>query len=161
MLCDVRKNPVSMKYGFSKNKLQQYCKELGIFYCHFPSFGIESAQRQNLQTPEDYQKLFFTYKTNLHNRKEEINELLSLLEKYNRIALTCFESDSHFCHRSVLIDNITSQYKIPVGFFVMKEKILILVKTYPSLSKKYQEIVCTAGINKRGEWRRVYPMVLV
>ena len=40
----------------------------------------------------------------------------------------------------------------------MKEKILILVKTYPTFSKKYFELVCTAGINEKGEWRRLYPI---
>ena len=40
----------------------------------------------------------------------------------------------------------------------MKEKILILVKTYPTFSKKYFELVCTAGINEKGEWRRIYPV---
>ena len=40
----------------------------------------------------------------------------------------------------------------------MKEEILILAKTYPTLSKKYVELVCTAGINRDGEWRRIYPI---
>lgn len=40
----------------------------------------------------------------------------------------------------------------------MKEKILILVKTYPTFSQKYFELVCTAGINEKGEWRRIYPI---
>ena len=40
----------------------------------------------------------------------------------------------------------------------MKEKILITVKTYPTLSKKYAELVCTAGVNEAGEWRRIYPI---
>ncbi len=39
-----------------------------------------------------------------------------------------------------------------------KEKIWITVKTYPVFSKKYFELVCTAGINERGEWRRLYPI---
>jgi hypothetical protein len=38
------------------------------------------------------------------------------------------------------------------------ERILMLVKTYPSPSGKYGEIVCTAGINiDTLEWRRVFP----
>jgi hypothetical protein len=38
------------------------------------------------------------------------------------------------------------------------ERILMLVKTYPSPSEKYGEIVCTAGINiDTLEWRRVFP----
>ncbi len=40
----------------------------------------------------------------------------------------------------------------------MREKILITVKTYPTLSKKYAELVCTAGVNEAGEWRRIYPI---
>ena len=40
----------------------------------------------------------------------------------------------------------------------MKERILITVKTYPKLSSKYAELVCTAGVNEKGEWRRIYPI---
>jgi len=40
----------------------------------------------------------------------------------------------------------------------MNEKILIIVKTYPTLSQKYAELVCTAGVTENGEWRRLYPV---
>lgn len=40
----------------------------------------------------------------------------------------------------------------------MKKKILILVKTYPNLSTKYEELVCTAGIDEQGQWYRLYPI---
>ncbi len=40
----------------------------------------------------------------------------------------------------------------------MTERILITVKTYPTLSKKYAELVCTAGVTESGEWRRLYPV---
>ncbi len=40
----------------------------------------------------------------------------------------------------------------------MKDKILITVKTYPTLSKKYAELVCTAGVTEEGQWRRLYPV---
>ncbi len=39
-----------------------------------------------------------------------------------------------------------------------KEKILITVKTYPNLSKKYDELVCTAGLKDDGTWIRLYPI---
>lgn len=38
------------------------------------------------------------------------------------------------------------------------EKILIAVKTYPTLSEKYDELVCTAGFRKDGSWIRIYPV---
>jgi hypothetical protein len=39
-----------------------------------------------------------------------------------------------------------------------KERILITVKTYPTLSRKYGETVCTAGMRPDGSWIRLYPV---
>ncbi len=40
----------------------------------------------------------------------------------------------------------------------MRKKILIVVKTYPTRSKKYHELVCTAGVDENGNWYRIYPI---
>ncbi|MEA1936958.1 MAG: hypothetical protein U9N04_02495 [Patescibacteria group bacterium] len=40
----------------------------------------------------------------------------------------------------------------------MKKKILIVAKTYPIKSKKYMELVCTAGVDEDGNWYRIYPI---
>lgn len=37
-------------------------------------------------------------------------------------------------------------------------KVLITVKTYPTISKKYEELVCTAGFKEDGTWIRLYPI---
>jgi hypothetical protein len=37
-------------------------------------------------------------------------------------------------------------------------KVLITVKTYPTLSAKYDELVCTAGFKEDGTWIRLYPV---
>lgn len=39
-----------------------------------------------------------------------------------------------------------------------KERILITVKTYPTLSEKYKELACTAGFREDGSWVRLYPV---
>jgi hypothetical protein len=39
-----------------------------------------------------------------------------------------------------------------------KERILITVKTYPTLSQSYVELVCTAGLREDGSWVRIYPV---
>ncbi len=39
-----------------------------------------------------------------------------------------------------------------------KTRVLITVKTYPSISTKYDETVCTAGLKENGEWIRIYPV---
>jgi len=37
-------------------------------------------------------------------------------------------------------------------------KVLITVKTYPTISTKYEELVCTAGFLEDGSWIRIYPI---
>lgn len=37
-------------------------------------------------------------------------------------------------------------------------RVLITVKTYPTLSEKYDELVCTAGFREDGSWIRIYPI---
>lgn len=39
-----------------------------------------------------------------------------------------------------------------------KIKLLITVKTYPTPSTRYREIVCTAGVKEDGGWIRLYPI---
>ncbi len=41
---------------------------------------------------------------------------------------------------------------------IERKKICITVKTYPTLSKKYDELVCTAGLLDDGSWIRIYPL---
>ena len=39
-----------------------------------------------------------------------------------------------------------------------RKKVYITVKTYPTLSEKYDELVCTAGVCEDGSWIRLYPL---
>ena len=41
---------------------------------------------------------------------------------------------------------------------VCRERILVTVKAYPTLSTKYGETVCTAGVREDGSWIRMYPV---
>jgi uncharacterized protein (DUF488 family) len=107
VLIDVRRNPLSMKYGFSKSLLQKFCNNLNIIYLHYPEVGIESEQRQELNTQEDYDKLFVSYcKNNLVRTKETQKNIFEILLQNHRIALTCFEANFCQCHRSHLANSI-------------------------------------------------------
>lgn len=107
ILVDVRNNPLSMKYGFSKNQLKRYCESLGITYLHIPKVGIQSEQRQKLNTQDDYDKLFAVYRnTNLTKTREAQLAILNLLKEKKRIALTCFEANICQCHRKHLAEAI-------------------------------------------------------
>jgi len=112
VLCDVRKNPISMKYGFSKGQLSQAVERLGLTYLHFPELGIESNARQDLKEFTDYQKLFAEYEqTTLSSvaAMRALKKIKELIDAGCAISLTCFEADPTWCHRSrvakVLGDN--------------------------------------------------------
>lgn len=109
VLCDVRKNPFSMKYGFSKSQLIKACQGVGIEYKHMPKVGIDNDKRQELNTQADYDKLFVYYKEIiLPNNIDVQKELLELLISKKRIALTCFEANICQCHRKHLADSISN-----------------------------------------------------
>lgn len=107
LLVDVRRNAQSMKFGFSRTRLQQYCNNLGIEYIHIPEVGIHSDKRQTLETQSDYDSLFKIYReTTLVETLKEQKQIIELLLKYKRIALTCFEADICQCHRTHLANAI-------------------------------------------------------
>ena len=101
VLCDVRKNAFSMKYGFSKAILQKACEGVGIKYIHVPALGIESESRKALNNQEDYERLFEKYEhTWLKQNWDALLNLRSVLDKEKRVCLTCFEKDPRQCHRT-------------------------------------------------------------
>lgn len=109
LLVDVRNNPLSMKYGFSKSQLKRFCESLGIAYLHLPDVGIQSDQRQELNTQKDYDELFEQYKAqNLTQTKNTQLEILNLIKQHHRIALTCFEANICQCHRKPLAEAIAA-----------------------------------------------------
>lgn len=100
MLCDVRKNPISRKYGFSKLTLADTLNKLGIAYTHIPALGISSEKRQGLDTQADYDRLFDEYeRTTLLKGASDFAALYELFREHKRVAITCFEAQPRMCHR--------------------------------------------------------------
>jgi len=113
-LVDVRCNRKSMKFGFSEKKLSSICDLLGIQYVGLSELGIESEKRKDLETMEDYQRLFADYQKSLRSRKKYILALKEILAKDSRIALMCFELDPQMCHRTVLAREFLKLYDVPL-----------------------------------------------
>lgn len=116
VLVDVRRNPLSRKFGFSKLQLKSTVEKFGIEYLHLPTLGIESEQREDLKTLDDYNKLFDKYEKTLSSKLNELEKLNNLIFTKKRIALTCFENDTKMCHRTriknKLIDLSPRKYKV-------------------------------------------------
>lgn len=100
LLCDVRKNSLSMKYGFSKSQLKNACESIGISFIHIPNLGIESDKRRELNTMADYNQLFEEYEnTTLKENDKSLQYLFELVKEHKRVAITCFEKEVCMCHR--------------------------------------------------------------
>lgn len=113
LLCDVRRNAISRKYGFSKTTLDRACSGVGIRYEHLPELGIESRRRRGLKTDADFKTLFKTYEqTILPNRGDALERIRAWLRADESVALTCFELEAGMCHRHCVADaleEITNQ----------------------------------------------------
>jgi uncharacterized protein (DUF488 family) len=117
VLCDVRRNPLSQKVGFSKGTLQKVCDALGIVYVHIPELGIESSKRQALHTQRDYDELFADYEQNyLVHQGAGLAKIVKLLAEYKRVALTCFEAAHCQCHRGRVAQTLVAHpdFDIPL-----------------------------------------------
>jgi len=100
LLCDVRRNPISRKYGFSKNTLARGCEGVGIRYEHLPELGIASEQRQSLDTQADYDALFADYeRTWLPKQGAALKKIQGWMDAGDRVTLTCYEHQPNQCHR--------------------------------------------------------------
>lgn len=100
LLCDVRKNPISRKYGFSKGTLSRACEGVGVRYEHLPQLGIVSEKRRELETQADYDALFRDYeRTGLPKQTEAVGRIARWVKDGERVALTCYENLPHQCHR--------------------------------------------------------------
>ena len=112
LVIDVRKNPVSRKYGFSRRRLEEHLRMVGIRYAHEPDVGVASHLRQAIQAPEDYDRLFAHYaRAILPDKKPVLDRIIKAAREHRRVALTCFEADPRMCHRHKIteaIDALTS-----------------------------------------------------
>ncbi len=104
ILCDVRRNPISRKYGFSKSTLAQICSKLAIRCEHLPELGVESKDRRGLETQGESRHLCRTYtKRILERQGDALTTILAWLCSGETVALTCYEHEPSQCHRHCIV----------------------------------------------------------
>jgi len=110
LLCDVRRNPVSRKYGFSKGSLSNVCQRVDIRYEHLPELGIASARRHDLETRSDYDALFSEYeKKSLPRQGDALDKIRAWMCAGEHVALTCYERLPEQCHRGCVAQALMSK----------------------------------------------------
>jgi len=100
VLCDVRRNAVSRKYGFSKSTLARGCEGVGIRYEHVPELGIASEDRRGLTGDADFRALFADYRHEaIPKQGPALKRIRDWVANGDRVALTCYERSAESCHR--------------------------------------------------------------
>ena len=108
-IVDVRCNPISRKFGFSKGQLSGFCESVNLAYSHIPALGIPSESRKSLTCKNDYQVLFAEYeRTILENTNQEQENLIEVAYAAPTV-LICFEADKNMCHRTRLAKRISKK----------------------------------------------------
>jgi hypothetical protein len=111
VLCDVRRNPLSRKYGFSKSTLSKGCASIGVRYEHLPELGIASEQRLNLKTQSDYDLLFQRYDREvLPMQGVALRKICSWVKNGEKVALTCYERLPIQCHRKYVAERLEKEF---------------------------------------------------
>jgi hypothetical protein len=113
VLCDVRKDPVSRKFGFSRKMLEHASSFLGMRYLHFPGLGIPKEERRKVEGEEDREALLENYERSVLPKADtSLEELSRSIREEAPIALTCYEADPSKCHRSRVAKALTDQGKV-------------------------------------------------
>ena len=109
LLIDVRANPVSRRYGFSKRRLGEIAGRLGLDYRHMPALGIASSYRTDLTDFASYQRLLQRYEHEmLPHLQREVAQVGKLMKSEPSV-LMCVEKDVMCCHRSRLAEAVSRE----------------------------------------------------
>jgi len=106
-LIDVRNNPFSRKYGFSKSSLSSICQKMEIGYIHIPELGIASEIRKNTNQ-NNWNEMLDSYEESLSSKNLFIDKLIDL-GKNKKVVLMCFEKDLSLCHRHRLAKYLSTK----------------------------------------------------
>ena len=113
-IADVRKNPLSRKKGFSKNRLAEALKIQGIEYNHFPGLGVPSAWRKLAKEEKITRaKMFRDYVKKVLPVQTQDLEQLEKLMKTSGLTLLCYEADASDCHRRYVVEELQRRAKKP------------------------------------------------
>lgn len=113
-LVDVRRNPISRRYGFHKSTLSTHCAKLGIEYAHLPELGIASEERSHLSATRDYAALFARYERETLPIQVGAVERVAAWMRESATAVMCMERDACECHRGRLANRIHALTALPV-----------------------------------------------
>jgi hypothetical protein len=169
VLADIRAIAHSRRPRFAKTALRSAIEAAGIRYLHIPALGNPKAGREAAWAGdiEEYQRIFRKH-LDLTATRTALEQLVAVARS-RRTCLMCMEANPPIVTEALLRPKSNNpracglrafdRYQWSVTVLGEEtEEIVIVVKAVPQPSKKYGETVCCAGLTRRGEWRRLYPI---
>lgn len=112
IVIDTRKNPLSRKKGFSKNKLAEQLGIKKIEYLHLRNLGTPTEWRKLEKIGKlTRQKMFQMYVEKILPQVPDDLRLVEKLAQQKNVALLCYEADACDCHRFFIAKKISKQKK--------------------------------------------------
>ncbi len=111
VLADIRANPYSRKFGFTKQILEKGANLTGIRYQNIAELGIPKNLRKDISGEAGKQALLDHYEfTMLPDKKESLDYLADLVKVEGITALMCYEKEPGECHRSRLAKALKKRF---------------------------------------------------
>ena len=114
VVVDVRNNPISRKYGFSRLRFMEIAVRVGLEYRHMPNLGIPSYARAELSDLASYQRLLQRYELETLPKQSADVAILGRLVCQRPSVLVCVEKDVRYCHRRRLAESVARKTKLDV-----------------------------------------------
>ena len=109
IVLDVRETPWSYNRRYIRSVMERELTSVGIDYEHLKACGNPAANRK---TARSVAECLSRYKRYLRKNSDCLIELRDYIRKAADLGrpacLTCYERDSHDCHRSVLLDALAA-----------------------------------------------------
>lgn len=113
LLVDVRAVASSRRPGFSKTRLADNVRGVGIDYLHLRALGTPADGRAAARAGRhDEMRAIFTQQLATDDAQAELEALADLVRTGNRVCLLCFEADPAHCHRTLVAQAL--QALVPV-----------------------------------------------
>lgn len=109
MLADVRLNPISRRFGFSKTRLSAAVRDAGIDYTHFRALGNPTTNRAGFADVEGLAGRLARRRYRALLGADEAHaalQELAVLSDDQLVAVLCFEMDQAVCHRALVIEGV-------------------------------------------------------
>jgi uncharacterized protein (DUF488 family) len=112
-IIDVRRNPISRKFGFSKRRLQELLAANNIDYIHIVELGTPKLVRADLKVNKDYTAFFSAFDEYLAQQSEPLQRAIDLARE-KPSAILCFEREHSQCHRFSVANAMAQQAGLTV-----------------------------------------------